>query len=104
MWDKEKINAVWDKAEYVLEPNENKGIHKKQCTVSIKKSAYGNRDNAYGWEIDYITPESKEGTDALSNLRSLNWANNASRQDGILTPYVVSDGNHNVYKDIRKRL
>ncbi len=104
MWDQETIDAVWNKAEKSTESNEKAGFRKDQCTAWIRKSAYGNRDNAYGWEIDHITPKSKGGTDAISNLRPLHWANNASRQDDRLTPHVISEGDHNIYKDTGKKL
>ena len=104
MWNEKIINAVWDKAKIVSDSNEKKGFRKDQCTAWIKRSAYGDRDSAYGWEIDHITPESKGGTDALSNLRPLHWGNNASRQDGRLTVYVVSEGDHNIYKETGKKL
>ena len=104
MWDSNTINAVWDKAEYVSESNEEKGFRKDQCTAWIRRSDYGDRTSSYGWEIDHITPESKGGTDALSNLRPLHWGNNASRQDSRLTPYVIAEGDHNIYKETGARV
>jgi 5-methylcytosine-specific restriction endonuclease McrA len=104
MWNEELIEAVWDKAKKCSPENEHKGFRKDQCGAWIKRSAYGDRQNCYGWEIDHITPESKGGSDAISNLRPLHWGNNASRQDDRLTVYVTSEGDHNIYKETGERL
>ena len=104
MWDEEIIEAVWAKAERSSDNNVRDGFRKDQCGAWIKRSAYGDRQNPYGWEIDHITPEAKGGSDALSNLRPLHWGNNASRQDDRLTVYVTSDGIHNIYKETGERL
>ena len=45
---------------------------------------YGDRNSDYGWEIDHIVPSSLGGSDAISNLRPLNWRANASR-GGVLS-------------------
>jgi hypothetical protein len=45
----------------------------------MKYSEYGNRNSEYGWEFDhYPVPSGLGGLDAISNLRPLNWKNNAS--------------------------
>lgn len=38
---------------------------------------YGNRGGERGWEINYIMPVSKGGTDNLSNLSPIQWESNA---------------------------
>ena len=45
----------------------------------MKWSEYGNRDSEFGWEIDHIVPESLGGTDDLSNLQAMHWANNLAK-------------------------
>ena len=57
---------------------------------------YGTRISQYGWEIDHITPESKGGTNELSNLRPLQWENNLSKLDDNLVCAVTSKGMDNV--------
>lgn len=47
----------------------------------MRYSDYGNRDSKYGWEIDHIVPQSKGGTDDLSNLQPLQWENNVRKGD-----------------------
>ncbi len=46
-------------------------------------AAYGDRQSAYGWEIDHIFPQSKGGSDDIINLQALHWKNNAHKSDNI---------------------
>jgi HNH endonuclease len=48
-----------------------------------------------GWEIDHITSQDHGGTDALSNLRPLQWKNNASKGAGRLKCVVTAKGEKN---------
>ncbi|AVT59199.1 MULTISPECIES: HNH endonuclease signature motif containing protein [Pectobacterium] len=97
-WTKEEIQAVWEKGTKVRGINADM-YRKDQCDAWMKRDEYGNREHDEGWEIDHVTTISKGGTDELSNLRPLQWANNAGRSDGRLTTIVTSDGSFNVYKD-----
>lgn len=95
-WTQKEIDKIWEKAEYIDKSNEAKGFRKDQCGAWIKYDKHGIRESKYGWEIDHITPVSKDGDDKLSNLRPLHWKNNANRQDGRLTKIVTSEGNKNI--------
>lgn len=77
----EKINKVWEKATVI--PGVNPKVKRKdKCGATMAKSAYGDHNSNFGWDVDHIKPVSKGGTDALSNLQTLHWKNNASKGDG----------------------
>jgi len=92
----EVVEQVWKKATYVSAENEKNGFRKDQCGAWIQRNKYGNRNSTYGCEIDHITPVSRGGTDSVSNLRPLQWENNAATSDGRLSCPVKANGNSNV--------
>jgi len=88
------IQKVWEKGKAI--PDNDPDVWRKdQCGAWIGRKHYGDRDSEYGWEIDHIVPESDSGTDALSNLRPLQWKNNVSRQDNRLSCVVTAYGVNN---------
>lgn len=90
-----QIQAVWDKASTVP-GNEPNVFRKDRCTAWIARADYGNRNLAYGWEIDHITPVSKGGSDLLYNLQPLHWENNAAKADVPLVCSMISSGTDNI--------
>ena len=96
-FSEDTVQKVWEKGTVVA--NNDPNIWRQdQCGAWISRRYYGNRDSQYGWEIDHIKPESEGGEGELSNLRPLQWENNASKQAGRLTCPVTASGNKNVHK------
>jgi len=94
-FSEDTIQKVWEKGT-IIQDNDPNVWRKDQCRAWIGRKHYGNRDSQYGWEIDHITPESEGGGNELSNLRPLQWQNNASKQAGRLGCVVTSSGTENV--------
>jgi hypothetical protein len=86
--------AVWSKGK-VVGTNDPKVWRQDECGAWINFSKYGDRNSQYGWEIDHITSQYHNGTDALSNLRPLQWQNNASKGAGRLKCAVTAKGKDN---------
>ncbi len=81
------VQNVWTKG-LVVSGYDSNSWRKDRCGAWMGRQQYGNRNSQYGWEIDHITPVSRGGGDELSNLRPLQWQNNAATQDGRLTCVV----------------
>lgn len=88
------IQRVWGKGT-IVSGNDSNVWRKDQCGAWMGRAYYGNRNSQYGWEIDHIKPTSEGGGDELSNLRPLQWENNASKQEGRLTCSVTASGQNN---------
>ena len=89
------VEQVWQKGTIV--PDYDSSAFRKDCCGAwIQRDQYGNRQSKLGWELDHIAPASLGGSNSLSNLRPLQWENNASRQNGPLSCPVSAYGNVNV--------
>ena len=94
-FSEETIQKVWEKGRVVTDLDANVW-RKDDCKAWIRRNHYGERGSEYGWEIDHIKLESEGGGDELSNLRPLQWENNAARQAGHPPCVVTSSGSNNI--------
>ena len=94
-YSEDVIQRVWRKG-IIIQYYAADDWRKDDCGAWIGSKYYGNRQSPYGWEIDHIQPESEAGGDELSNLRLLQWENNAGKQDKRLVCVVTSSGNENI--------
>ena len=95
MADDRLIQQVWEKGK-IVPGNDPTILRQDDCGAWIMRTEYGNRRSQYGWEIDHIQPKDNGGSDALSNLRPLQWQNNASKGNSRLGCAVTASGQNNV--------
>ena len=80
--DREELKlAVWKKGKKIPDCDPDVWRYDDMGKL-IRFTDHGDRDSEFGWEIDHIVPRARKGSDALSNLRSLNWKDNAERGAG----------------------
>jgi hypothetical protein len=77
----ELIQQVWEKG-VVITNNDSKHWRKDQCGAWILRSGYGRQQSKFGWEINYIYPQTQQDGQELANLRPMQWKNNIHKQDG----------------------
>lgn len=92
----EVLLAVWQKAEQV-DGNDPRVWRKDFAGAWIRYDQYGMR-TMYGWQIDHRRPQSKGGTDEVSNLFPLQWENNLEKSDDypVFSTKITSKGSENV--------
>lgn len=93
-WTHEQKSAAWNKAK-VIGTNDPNVWRQDNCGAWMKWASCGNRESQYGWEVDHIASQDHGGTDADSNLRALQWQNNASKGAGRLKCAVTAHGQDN---------
>jgi len=80
-FSKQVIDLVWEKAE-VINGSDSRVKRKDKCGAWIARSAYGDHNSDFGWDVDHVIPESNNGGNHISNLQPLHWENNNSKSDG----------------------
>ena len=88
----ETVQIIWNKGT-VVPGNDPTQQRKDQCEAWIHRNSHGNRNSQYGWEVDHVNPD---GGDYLSNLRPLQWKNNAEKSESKLTCPITSSGVNNI--------
>jgi hypothetical protein len=73
--------SVWAKGK--IDGGYNGNFYRRDAFGTwMQYSAHGDTLSHFGWEIAYITPLAKGGTDDLSNLQPLQWQNSRRNSDG----------------------
>lgn len=85
-FDDATIEAVWRKGG-IVPGHDSAKVRKDVCGATIWREKHGNRNSAYGWEIDHIDPD---GSNNLSNLQPLQWENNVAKSDSGRLKCVVA--------------
>lgn len=100
----DKIRTIWNKSIIVekitvdgkeIKIDTNR-YRQDACNAWIEWGEYGNETD-FGWEIDHILPEAKNGTDHTDNLRPFHWKNNRKKSDDFpdYTQAITSNSNKN---------
>jgi len=66
------IEDVWQKGR-IVDGYDPEVWRVDESNSWIKKADLANHGSKYGWEVDLIVASSQGGTEALSNLRPLQW-------------------------------
>jgi hypothetical protein len=87
-FDEAIIEAVWEKAQ---DSPQHHPLRLDAFGALIWREGYGNTNSKFGWEIDHIKPVSEGGGDELENLQPLQWENNRSKGDTLVSSKQTLD-------------
>ena len=88
------IRDVWAKGQVVGSNNPDE-YRKDECGAWMYFSHFSNRNSQYGWEIDHIEFVDHVASENLSNLRPLQWQNNACKGSGELACIITANKEKN---------
>jgi hypothetical protein len=90
----ELVQKVWEKG--VIDPRtDSRHWRKDQCGAWISRSDYGCQRSSYGWEINYIRPQSEKDSEKISNLRPMQWNNDLGKHHGSSVCVLKAVGANN---------
>ena len=98
--DENLIQHVWEKGRVI--PHYNPDLFRQDAAGAwMIREQYGNTDSMFGWEIEHIYPHALGGTDALLNLRPMQWMNIRSKGDNYpnYLAKIISRDNQNMEED-----
>jgi hypothetical protein len=90
----EIVQKVWEKG-IVDGRNDPKYWRLDACGAWISRSEYGRQQSLFGWEINYIRAQTGIDGQRLSNLRPMQWKNNAHSQEGNMVCVLKAAGVRN---------
>ena len=93
-WSEDQVQEVWNNGMTVEKFDPSKW-RKDACDAWISRVEFGNSLSVFGWQVGHIAPVKTGGSDHISNLRSLQWKNRGSEQEGELTCPVSAIGGQN---------
>jgi hypothetical protein len=79
--NEEIVQQVWEKG-IAVDNNDAQYWRQDECGAWISRSNYGHQQSPFGWEINYILPQTVKGGQDLQNLRPVQWKNNIYKKDG----------------------
>ena len=101
-YPEEVVGQVWEKAD-VVEGKDPRFVRQDSCGAWIKRRRYGRADSSYGWEIDAMRAGWEGGPLDVFNLRPLQWENQVTKENGVLTCPVQAKGDKNAKAKNRER-
>lgn len=94
-YSKEKLDSIWEKGKIV--ESQDSSIHRQDFAGAwMEKSRYG-QEHPFGWEVDHKIPESKGGTNDISNLQPVQWENNRAKGGSYPSFHSVASSNGSKY-------
>ncbi len=79
-YDSDELRHIWQKAAPAPSPRSPSECRMDAFHALIKWSRYGKRAE-YGWDVDWIVPSCRGGSDSMVNLRPMHWMNSARQNE-----------------------